>query len=261
MPITQLVSVRGVMAIALTLAIVRALGLHGQIPHLANRNVGLRVILDCTTTLLYLGSLMHLPIGNATAINLASPLIIAMLAVPMLGEHPGPRRWLAIAAGFAGVVMVIKPDVDGFNAWSLMCLAATFTQSLRDLLTRWIPPHVPGLLITLASITFITSVATVATFAQGWTPVSATDVAVLAGAAVLLISGYYLIIQSVREGEMSVISPFRYAGLLVALVAGYLTFGEVPDALAWAGIALLFAAGIYLLHEERRRRDDDLPAA
>ena len=259
--VAQLICVRGVMAVVMILVVARALGVTSRLPTLMDRYVAVRVVMDCLTALLFIGSLMHLPIGNATAINLASPLILAVFAVLFLNEQPGVRRWLAIGAGFVGVVMVIQPRLDGFNAWSLMCLAATFFQSARDMLTRRIPPAVPAILIALASVGFITLVATGLTIIQGWRPVSLASVGLLAIAAALLAAGYYLIVNSMRHGEMSLVAPFRYSGLLVALLTGFIVWGEIPSLLAWAGIALLLAAGIYLLHDERRRRDDDLPLA
>lgn len=259
--VAQLICVRGIMAVLMILAVARALGATARLRTLADRHVVIRAVIDSLGTLLYLASLMHLPIGNATAINLAAPLILAVLAVFFLGEHPGFRRWLAIGAGFAGVILVIQPRIEGFNAWALMCLAATGFQSARDLLTRRISPAVPAILIALASVGFVTLIATGLTLMQGWRPIGLSAVGLLAVAAALLASGYYLIVNSMRHGEMSMVAPFRYSGLLVALVTGFIVWGEVPTALAWGGIALLLAAGVYLLHDERRRRGADLPLA
>jgi drug/metabolite transporter (DMT)-like permease len=258
--VAQIVVVRGLMAVTMLFAIARATGATSRLPRLANRTVGLRVVLDSLTTLLFIGSLMHLPIGNATAINLASPLMMALFAAFFLGEHPGPLRWLAIGAGFGGVVLVIQPRVDDFNAWALMCVAATVFQAWRDLLTRRIPPEIPGILIALGSLAFVTLVASALLLLQEWKPVSVRDVGLLAIAAALLALGYWLIVNSMRHGEVSVVAPFRYSGLLVALTTGFIVWGDVPSPMAWSGIALLFASGIYLLHADRRRRIADLPA-
>lgn len=261
MNVAQMITVRGVMAALMLLAVARGVGATRALPTLMHRTVVIRVLFDAITTLLFIASLMHLPIGNATAINLGSPLIMALLAAMFLGEHPGLRRWLAIAAGFIGVVLVIQPRIDGFNAWSLMCLAATVAQSVRDMLTRRIPATVPAILIAFAAVGFITLVASVATVAQGWQPVAWSEVGLLAFAAALLAAGYYFLVDSMRYGAMSVVAPFRYTGLLVALATGYLVWGEVPSAMAWGGIGLLLAAGVYLLHDERRRRAEGLPVA
>ena len=259
--VAQLICVRGIMAVLMILIVARALGATAHLRALADRHVAIRAVIDSFGTLFYIGSLMHLPIGNATAINLAAPLILAVLAVVFLGEHPGYRRWLAIGAGFVGVVLVIQPRLDGFNAWALLCLAATGFQSARDLLTRRIPAAVPAILIALASVGFVTLIATGLTLIQGWRPIGLSEIGLLAVAAALLALGYYLIVNSMRHGEISVVAPFRYCGLLVALIAGFIVWGEVPTALAWGGIALLLAAGVYLLHDERRRRSADLPLA
>jgi len=252
--VAQLISARGIMGVLMILAVAHALGATARLRSMFNPHVAIRAMIDSMGTLLYLGALMHLPIGNATAINLAAPLIMALFAVLFLGEHPGLRRWLAIAAGFIGVIMVIQPRVDGFNAWALMCLAGTVFQSTRDLLTRRIPAAVPALLIALASVGFVTLIATGIAVVQGWQPLRPFEFALLALAAALLALGYYLIVNSMRHGEVSAVAPFRYVGLLVALATGFIVWGEVPSGLAWGGIALLFAAGIYLLHDERRKR-------
>ena len=96
---------------------------------------------------------------------------------------------------------------------------------------------------------------------QEWQPVSAHSSALLAAASVFLGGGYFLLTVAMRGGEMSLIAPFRYTGLLFALVLGFLVWGDVPNALAWAGIALLVAAGSYVLHGERSRVRAELAAA
>lgn len=251
--VAQLVCIRGIMAILMILAVAQALGVTARMGTLLDPRVATRAAIDSIGTLLYLGSLMHLPIGNATAINLAAPLIMALLAVFFLGEHPGIRRWLAIGAGFIGVILVIQPRLDNFNAWALMCLTATIFQSTRDLQTRRIAADVPAILIALASVGFVTVIASGLILIQGWRPIGHFAIGLLAIAAALLAAGYYLIVNSMRHGEMSMVAPFRYCGLLVALLTGFIVWGEVPSALAWGGIALLLAAGVYLLHDERRR--------
>jgi drug/metabolite transporter (DMT)-like permease len=219
-------------------------------------------MLDALTTLTFIGSLMHLPIANATAINLGAPLIMAMLAVFYLHEHPGWRRWLVIGVGFVGIVLIIQPKVEGFNAWSLLCLTATVFQSVRDLITRSLPRAVPSILVGLAAVAFITLAAASLSFVEGWKPVGRHELGLLAVAAVLLAAGYWFLISSMRHGEMTLVAPFRYSALIVALAAGFIVWGEVPSAVAWGGIALLLGAGVVLLHDERRRRLlDDLPTA
>jgi len=253
MPTAQLIFVRGLMATMLVLAVARALGATRRIGDALQRPVLMRAAVDALATVLYLASLFNLPIANATAINLATPLFITLLAVIFLRENVGWRRWAAIGVGFTGVLMVIQPRAEGFNAFSLLCLAATACHAVRDLLTRRIPPGIPSILITLTTAVAVTLLAGSLSLAEGWRPFGLFELGLLAMASVFLAGGYYAIIDAMRHGEVSLVAPFRYTGLLWALLLGFLIWGDVPNALAWGGIALLVGSGLYVLHRERVR--------
>ena len=251
LPAAQLIFLRGVVSIVVVLLVAKAMGAMPQIRSTANRLVVLRALVDATATMLYLFSLFNLPIANATAINLASPLFMIVFAVLFLGQRVALGRWLAIGAGFAGVVMVIQPRADGFGMWAWVCLLGTLFHAARDLMTPRIATSIPSILITLSTTISVTLVSGVVSAYQGWRPFGAMEFGLLALASVFLSSGYYFIITSMRHGEMSLVAPFRYSGLLFALLLGYLIWDEVPNGLAWSGIALLLASGLYLLTSER----------
>ncbi|MFM7704572.1 MAG: DMT family transporter [Rubrivivax sp.] len=251
LPAGQLIFVRGLIATALVLAVMRATATPVSSLRRAGRVVAWRAALDALATFAYLLSLFHLPLGNATAINMASPLVITLAAALLLGERVGPWRWAAVALGFAGVLLVVQPGLGGFNAWAWLCLGGTTLHALRDLLTRHVPAGVPSLAVTLATAAAVTTLAGAVTLVQGWVPMGPRQLAVLAAAAVFLASGYHLVIQATRIGELSAEAPFRYSGLLMAVAAGWLVWGEVPNALAWAGIAAIVSSGLYLLRPVR----------
>ncbi len=251
LPAAQLIFLRGVMATVLVLAAVRATGTALAPLREGGRWVVVRASLDALATFAYLVSLFHLPLGNATAINMASPLVITLVAVLVLGERVGAVRWAVIGLGFAGVLMVVQPGLAGFNAYAWLCLLGTVLHALRDLVTRHIPPAVPSLGVTLSTSVAVTVLAGVLSLVQGWVAVDGRALAVLATAAVFLASGYHLVIRATRVGELSVVTPFRYSGLLMAVLAGWLVWGEVPNALAWAGIAGIVGSGLYLLRHPR----------
>jgi len=253
LPPAQLIFLRGVFATLLMLAISQAMGALRLLPRLADRRVLLRASFDAFATVTYLISLFHLPIGNATAINMATPLFITLFAVVAFKERVGAGRWLAVATGFTGVLLVVQPAGAAFNAYALLCLAGTLLHASRDLMTRTIDRSIPSVLITLSTAVAVTLLSGLWSLVSEWKPVTASQLGLLAAASVFLCGGYFLLIVSMRGGEMSVIAPFRYTGLLFALVLGYLVWGDVPNALAWAGIALLVAAGLYVLHGERSR--------
>jgi len=251
LPLAQLIFVRGLVAAALVLAAAHATGATRQLAQVADRRVVFRSLIDAVGSLVYLASLMHLPLGNATAINLASPLVIAVLAVIFLGERPGAARWLAVGGGFAGVLLIVQPTASGFSGWAWVCLAGTLCHACRDLMTRHIGASVPSLLVTLANAVFVTAAAALWMGFSGWQPIGAQQWLLVVAAATLLAAAYWLIVLGMRSGEMSVVAPFRYVGLLAALVLGWLVWDDVPNGLASAGIVLLLAAGVYLLHEQR----------
>lgn len=252
LPAGQLIFLRGLMATALVLVVVRASGTTLQPRRLVGGWVGARAAIDAVATVVYLVSLFHLPIANATAINMATPLMITLLAVLFLGERVTLTHSLAIVAGFLGVLMVIQPGPEGFNAYAWLCLLGTAINAVRDTITRRIPADVPSIGVTLATAVAVTTLAGAISAVEGWRPVTPREGALLACAAVFLAMGYQLIIRSTRTGDLSVSAPFRYSGLLVAVLIGWVVWGEVPNALAWAGIALLVAAGLYLLRRKAR---------
>jgi drug/metabolite transporter (DMT)-like permease len=255
LPGTQLIFIRGVFAGILVLAILHATGMLRQYRLLADRKVVMRAVLDALATMTYLTSLFHLPIANATAINMATPLFITVFAVLLFQERVRLRRWLAITIGFGGVLLVVQPNAEGFNAYALLCLGGTLLHASRDLMTRHIDPRIPSLLITLSTAVAVMLLAGgMGAVAGDWQPVSARQYALLALASVFLSAGYYLLTVAMRSGEMSLVAPFRYIGLLFALLLGFVVWGDVPNWMAWIGIALLVGAGLVVLHGERAPR-------
>jgi drug/metabolite transporter (DMT)-like permease len=253
MPSAQLIFIRGFMSVLLVLAVAHALGATARVREATRGWVAGRPLVDATATMLYLGSLFHLPIANATAINLAAPLFMTMFAALFMAERVRGARWLAVGAGFLGVLLVIQPRAQGFNSWALVCLLGTLFHAARDLMTRRIHAGIPSILITLATAVAVTVVSGVGSLLQGWQPFGLFEFGLLGLASVFLTGGYYFIISSMRHGEMTLVAPFRYSGLLFALVLGYGVWGEVPNTLAWFGIALLIASGLYVLVSEKRR--------
>lgn len=253
MPSAQLIFIRGAMSVLLVLAVAHALGATTRLREATRGWVAARALVDATATMLYLGSLFHLPIANATAINLAAPLFMTMFAALFMAERVRGARWLAVGAGFLGVLLVIQPRAQGFNSWALVCLLGTLFHAARDLMTRRIHAGIPSILITLATAMAVTVVSGVASLLQGWQPFGLFEFGLLGLASVFLTGGYYFIISSMRHGEMTLVAPFRYSGLLFALVLGYGVWGDIPNALAWSGIALLIASGLYVLVSEKRR--------
>ena len=254
LPTPQLVFVRGVMTTALLLALAAWMGQLRLWRSALTRSVPTRALVDSLASFTYLTAVFHMPLGNATAINLAGPLFLTVLAVFFLHERVSLGRWALILLGFAGVLLVVQPRAGEFNAYAWLCLLAAMLHAGRDFLTRLVPAQVPSLLITLSTAIMVTLLAGVWSLFEPWRAMSATHIGQLFAAAMCLAAAYHLLTLSMRWGDMSVIGPFRYSGLLMALLLGYLMWGDVPNGLAWCGIALVVAAGLGLLQAERLRK-------
>jgi len=255
MPPLQAIGLRGCFA---TLWCLLALLVRRELRHahlLRNRWVAARGVLEALAAITYLIALAYIPFAIATAINMSTPLFLAALAVLLLGEVVGWRRWTAIAVGFVGVLMVIQPHPGEVNVWTWMVLFASFIGATRDVIAHWVPPQVPTLVVSLSSAVTLAIVGCVWATLNGWQPMSLRGVLLVLGSSLLLATGYQFLMISLRSGaEFSVIGSFRYASVLWALAIGYTLWGDVPNLLAVTGIAVVVGAGLYILHRERVTR-------
>ncbi len=256
LPASQLIFLRGVLAVLGLLLLVyatdRSQFSRAGLLHMVDKWVVLRSMLDGVASLVYLSALFHMPLGNATAINMSTPLLIALLSGLLMGVHVSARNWLIIGLGFVGVLMVVQPQADGFNAWAWVALAGTVLHALRDLSVRFIAPEVPSMVITVGTALAATVLSGVWSVFTPWQAVSATHWGMMAAAAVFLSCGYFFLIKATRMADMSVVAPFRYIGLLTAVLAGYVIWGDMPNPLAWCGMLLLVGAGILMLRLHRQ---------
>ncbi len=256
LPASQLIFLRGVLAVLGLLLLVYATDRRqfsrAGLLHMVDKWVVLRSMLDGVASLVYLSALFHMPLGNATAINMSTPLLIALLSGLLMGVHVSARNWLIIGLGFVGVLMVVQPQADGFNAWAWAALAGTVLHALRDLSVRFIAPEVPSMVITVGTALAATVLSGVWSVFTPWQAVSATHWGMMAAAAVFLSCGYFFLIKATRMADMSVVAPFRYIGLLTAVLAGYVIWGDMPNPLAWCGMLLLVSAGILMLRLHRQ---------
>jgi S-adenosylmethionine uptake transporter len=252
LPGGQAIFLRGVMAIAVSLSVCLALGafklapLRGQGRILTLRNIG-----EIGSTFFFLFALFHMPIATATAILQFIPLAITAGAALFLAEPVGWRRWLAAGVGFIGVMIVIRPGSDAFNAWSLLALSAVAFSVLRDLSTRRIGHHVPAILLVTISAFSVTTAASGFALVETWVVPEPRSLLLLLGAAIFLLGGYYFMVHAMRHGEVAVVSPFRYSVIVWAILAGIVLWGEWPDGPALIGTVIVVAAGLYTFMRER----------
>jgi drug/metabolite transporter (DMT)-like permease len=215
----------------------------------------LRGVLEAAAAFVYFIALFHIPFAIATAVNLSTPLILTVLAVLVLKEEVHWRRWSAVIAGFAGVLLVIQPRAGDANIWSWVVLGAALIGAVRDILSRFLPPAVPTLVVSFTTASVVAVVGCTWALAEGWQPMDWRAIGFLLVSSLLLALGYQFVVLALRSrAEFSVIGAFRYASILWALGIGYVVWGDVPNSLAIAGIAVIVASGLYILHRERVRQ-------
>ncbi|MBZ9863601.1 DMT family transporter [Mesorhizobium sp. CA12] len=214
--------------------------------------VATRVAGEAGATVSFLIALAHLPIANVSAVLQALPLAVTMGAALFFGEGVGWRRWLAIAIGFTGVLIIVRPGFEGFSVYSLLALASVACCAVRDLATKRIPEAIPTMLVSTATALAMTVLgALLLSPMGGWTPMSGRATTLLALAAVLVLIGYQFIIMAMRSGDISFIAPFRYTALLWSILLGLIIFGDIPDAPMTVGAAIIIGSGLYALYRER----------
>jgi drug/metabolite transporter (DMT)-like permease len=252
MPGGQAIFVRGVMAFAVAFTVCAAMGatslapLRGQMRALTLRNIG-----EIGSTFLFLFALFHMPIATATAILQFVPLAITAAAALFLAEPVGWRRWLATAVGFAGVLIIIRPGGDSFNAFSILALMGVAFSVMRDLSTRSIGRQAPAILLVTISAAVVMLAGLCTVFVEAWIVPQPKSIALLAGSALFLLGGYYCMVDAMRYGEVAVVAPFRYSVIIWAILAGIVLWGEWPDATALFGSAIVTIAGLYTFMRER----------
>ncbi len=254
MPPLQAIGLRGIFATlwcSLALFAARDWRHAGALAHPA---VAARGLLEAIAAVSYLVALAYIPFAIASAINLSTPLFLALLAVLFLNEKVGWRRWTGITVGFLGVLLVIQPRPGDINGWTWMVVFSSFVGAARDVLGRNVPAHVPSLIASLSSAVTVGLIGCVWATIEGWQPVSARGIGYVMGSSLLLATGYQLLMLALRSGaELSVLGSIRYSSVLWALAIGYALWGDVPNALAVVGIVVIVASGLYVLRRQRIR--------
>ncbi|OZI74916.1 DMT family transporter [Bordetella genomosp. 12] len=203
----------------------------------------------------YLG-LSYLPLAENTAIAFAAPLFVTALSVFVLKERVDGRRWLAVAAGFAGVLVIVRPGSASFQVAALLPLVTALLYAVMMITARAIG-HGEGMLTTMFYIVAGQLVCSAVAIPWFWHTPHLADLPLFAGVALFSTLGLTLITQGFRIGPASVVAPFDYTGLLWATLLGWLIWGEKPAFSATLGAVFIAGSGLYIAWREtgkRRRR-------
>lgn len=236
------------------LFVVVILGPRMKLDLLRTRHLGLqatRGALLAASSMLFFSALKFMPLAEASSISFMSPMLVTLLAVVLLKEKVEPARWLAVAAGFAGVLIIIRPGSSVFSWVALLPLAAAATFASYQILTRKLAGvDSPYTSLFYSGLIGTVMLALVLPF-QWITP------ATLAHALLLLAIGFIgglshlILIRAFDHAPVSTLAPFSYTQLIWVIVAGYVVFDDFPDHWSLAGIAVIMASGIYIATHQR----------
>lgn len=207
-------------------------------------------------TIGFITALTLIPLAMASAILQAAPLLVTLGAALFLGEQVGWRRWIAILVGFVGVLIIVRPGLEGFIPASGFAVIGMLGLAIRDLATRRIRAHVSSVQVSFQAFLMLVPTGMILLALAGDTPVVLTARlwGLVSFAVVISLIAYYMIVSAMRIGEISFVTPFRYTRIIFALAVGLSVFGEHPDRLTWAGIIIIIGAGLYTIWREQRLR-------
>lgn len=253
LPSSQGIFFRGSAMTVLTFTLVASgIGVKG-VRLLAQPLVALRGAMEGIGTLCFVSALAYLTLPTITAITQASPLMTTAMAA-LLGAGIGWRRWSATAVGFVGVLLIMQPGADGIGIPALLALFVAFLVAGRDIMTPLIPAHIPPSVLAMGAALASLPCGLALSLWQQWLTPTPGEILCIAGAALLMSSAHWLVAFAFREGEPSVVAPFRYSVVLWSGIYGLLIWGDIPDGMGLLGTGLVVASGVYIIHRETLRR-------
>ena len=256
LPIGQILIMLGTGGALVFVAIARAYGDRLWSRDLMHPAVILRNVGEVVGTLGFVTAIALTPISSASAILQATPLVVTMGAALFLDETVGWRRWLAVGIGLCGVLLIIRPGLDGFDMRSLFAVQGVLGLAMRDLATRRVPPTITSRQLSTYAFVVIIPAGLAALIITGDSLVLPDALNTFRACMSVLVgvAAYYTLVAATRIGDMAVIAPFRYSRLVFALIVGFAVFDERPDLLTLAGGAIIVSSGIYTFWREARLR-------
>lgn len=191
-----------------------------------------------------------MPLADAVAISFIAPFFAVGLSVLLLRERVGPRRWIAVLVGFAGMLIIVRPG-SGVFAWAaLLPIGMAFLYSLYQVVTRMVRDAADPL-NALFYTALVGAIATSVVVPFDWRTPTPFEWLLLVGIGVFGGVGHYAVIRAYERAEVSLVAPFAYTELIWAVLFGFVVFGDFPDEWTFVGAGIIAAAGIYVLHRER----------
>ena len=207
------------------------------------------VIMLATNGVFFL-AISRMPLADASAIMFISPLLVTALAVPLLGEIVGLRRWIAVCVGFAGALIIIRPGPDVLQSAAVLPLISSTLFSFYQIATRMLS-SVDAPLTTLFYTALVGATVMTAALPWFWQTPDLAGVALMAAAGLFGALGQLAFIKAIQMAPLSLLAPFNYTMLVWTTLFGFVLFGDLPDGYTWLGAAIIVASGLYVLHRSK----------
>ena len=219
-----------------------------------SRHTGLQIArgaMVALASMLFVSGIRFVPLADAVAVSFIAPFVVTIGGAVFLREHVGPHRWAAIAIGFVGVLIVLRPGLGVMQPAMVLVLGSATLFALRQLMSRVIARD-DSTATTIVYSAFAGSAVLTLTLPWVWTWPSDPKVwALLAALAVLAGIAEALVFRALEIAEAVVVTPLHYTTIVWASVWGFLVFGQFPDGWTWVGTAIIIATGLYTVHRER----------
>ncbi|NJS38913.1 MAG: DMT family transporter [Rhodobacteraceae bacterium] len=258
-PVGQITTARFVVQMLLMLPVVLVMGLSLRLTPRALAFIIFRAVFLILSTFSFVSGIAVMPVADALAIAFVEPFILLVLGSFIFGDHVGPRRIAACAVGFGGALLVIQPSIQVFGLVALWPLGTAFFFAFYMLVTRaisaWMHPvtmqfHTSwtGLLICLPVMALANG-----TGALPLDPVwpEGLNWLWLIGVGFWAALSHMSMTYALKFAPSATLAPLHYSEIVVAVALGYLIFGDFPNPMTWAGIAVIVASGLYIIHRER----------
>ncbi|MBU0723634.1 MAG: DMT family transporter [Alphaproteobacteria bacterium] len=250
-PIGQLMFIRGCFAILLVALLM--IRLFGRESLRVNdwRGQLARGFLFWLAAFIYNYALALLPLATAISLSFVAPLFVTALAVPMLGERVGWRRWTAVLVGFGGMLIMVRPDGSNIVlAYAMLPVIAAFIGAVRDIITRKISATETSASILMVTTVIVTLTSLPTAAVTPWIIPTPMQGGLMLLAACCMVLAHYMVIESLRLAEAGLVVPFKYTQLIWGAVIGFVIWGYMPDLWHWVGAGVVIASGIFIFYRE-----------
>ncbi len=211
-----------------------------------------RTILLVSEIGLYVFAFRHLPLAEISAVSGTGPMVVTAMSAILLREIVGIRRWLAVVAGFIGVLIIVQPGYAAFNPWMLIPLGGTVLWSLYQVLTRLVSQYDDSARTTMFTGTIGFGLLCIA-LPFFWDPVDAEWLVKLLLLAAFGVAGHSVLIKALSLAPANLLQPLSYSGMVWAVLFGWLFFDDIPAPATILGSVIIVASGLYTLHRQRVR--------